>query len=553
MAGRRVAERSRRPRWQSQRWRLGLPTVLVTGVALLVVGALAGWVLIPRLAAASECESTETYTVLTDATLLPAVNDAASRVDPSACIAFVVDVADQEAIAARAANGTGAPDVWIADSTRRVNAVSAPVRPEIAVPSVASSPPVVVAAKGAKAPASWAQALGMDGLALGDPLASSSAMAAVAGAVAEGESGAADAKGIAAALARLALATGQKSSASLSDSALLDAAERSGAPAVVAESSWLAYAEAHPQSRLASTVPATGSALADYPIAVTSGDAGRRAGAAAAAKALARVLEDDAGRRALAARDLRAPQGEVIRKGASPSSAAGGAGTKVLAATEDGLAKALTTWALQAMPFRSLVVMDVSGSMTADAGGKSRMQLVQEGAATGAAMFPKTASLGLWAFSRELGGAGQDYLELEALRRMDAVTGGKTQRDRLLEDIRGLSGRVGGATGLYDTTLAAYRTVKANYDPLAVNSVILFTDGANDDPGSITVDQLLEALAREKDPAKPVVVVTIGISDDADAATLQRIAAATGGSSHIARAPEDIRTVFTKALIARTR
>ena len=127
------------------------------------------------------------------------------------------------------------------------------------------------------------------------------------------------------------------------------------------------------------------------------------------------------------------------------------------------------------------------------------------------------------------------------------------QRERLFAGIAGLSERTGGATGLYDSTLAAYRTVQASYDSRAINSVILFTDGANEDPESLELEQLLETLQRERDPAKPVVIVTIGITEDADAETLKKISAATGGTSYVARAAQDIPSVFADALLARSR
>lgn len=92
-----------------------------------------------------------------------------------------------------------------------------------------------------------------------------------------------------------------------------------------------------------------------------------------------------------------------------------------------------------------------------------------------------------------LGGRSQDYLELEPIRKMDQVVNGVTQRERLVAGIAGLSERTGGATGLYDSTLAAYSPVQASYDSRAINSVILFTDGANHDPDipSVSADALL--------------------------------------------------------------
>ena len=44
--------------------------------------------------------------------------------------------------------------------------------------------------------------------------------------------------------------------------------------------------------------------------------------------------------------------------------------------------------------------------------------------------------------------------------------------------------QTGGATGLYNTTLAAYERVRSGWDPADVNSVVLLTDGANTSPGT---------------------------------------------------------------------
>ena len=77
------------------------------------------------------------------------------------------------------------------------------------------------------------------------------------------------------------------------------------------------------------------------------------------------------------------------------------------------------------------------------------------------------------------------------------------------------------------------------------------TDGANEDPDSISREQLLDVLAREQDPARPVIIVTIGITDDADAAALADISRVTGGSTYIARDPSEISEVFVNALAHR--
>jgi Mg-chelatase subunit ChlD len=125
------------------------------------------------------------------------------------------------------------------------------------------------------------------------------------------------------------------------------------------------------------------------------------------------------------------------------------------------------------------------------------------------------------------------------------------QRAQLGAALRKLPTLTNGGTGLYDTTLAAVRTLQDGYDPAAVNSVILLTDGENDDPGSLSLRELLTALERERDPARPVRVVAIGMGPEADIMALKRIAGVTGGSSYEAREPSDIASVFRDALLGR--
>ena len=63
------------------------------------------------------------------------------------------------------------------------------------------------------------------------------------------------------------------------------------------------------------------------------------------------------------------------------------------------------------------------------------------------------------------------------------------------------------------------------------------TDGANDDPGSISLDRLVRELKPARSPKRPVRIIGIGISDDADYPALKRIAEATGGQAYSAEPP----------------
>jgi Mg-chelatase subunit ChlD len=120
-----------------------------------------------------------------------------------------------------------------------------------------------------------------------------------------------------------------------------------------------------------------------------------------------------------------------------------------------------------------------------------------------------------------------------------------------MEALRELPDMTNGGTGLYDTTLAAVRSLRADYDPGAVNTVILLTDGKNEDPGSLSLKELLSKLERERDPGQSLEIIAIGMGPDADAKALERIAKATGGRSYIARDPSDIAEVFIDAMLNR--
>jgi hypothetical protein len=159
--------------------------------------------------------------------------------------------------------------------------------------------------------------------------------------------------------------------------------------------------------------------------------------------------------------------------------------------------------------------------------------------------------VGLWIFSIDKGGPGQDWRVLEPMRRLDTLAFGRTQRYALREWSRQLPALTGGGTGLYDTALAAYKQAQRDYRPGFSNAVVLMTDGENEDPGSIGLDQLVSRLQALRDPQRPVRIVGIAISSDADLGALQQMAAATNGRAYLAAEPTDILEVFAQAVLSR--
>ena len=138
------------------------------------------------------------------------------------------------------------------------------------------------------------------------------------------------------------------------------------------------------------------------------------------------------------------------------------------------------------------------------------------------------------------------------VRPINAAVGETTQAQLLTKGVESLPGITGGGTGLYDTALAAFRSAKAGYDPGKVNSVVLLTDGQNDDPRGISLETLLTNLRAEFDPAQPVMIITIGVGPDVDLDVLQQISAPTGAKAYEARDPAQIQAVFLDAMTART-
>nr|WP_240945529.1 substrate-binding domain-containing protein [Rhodococcus sp. HNM0569] len=499
---------------------------------------------------APSCDTVEEYTLAADGAIVPALGRVLSDADPHAlgCASFEISAAGAGDVAGRLGKGADAPDLWIPDSSSWVSraALTAAGAVDVLSGAVATSPVVLAAAPGSlPVPQSWTDALRLDGLRLGNPLDTGLAQGPMKSALAEGPQDEAAFAEVRGALVPLAQAESARADAEPTGSALLDEVVRDGSVAVTTEQQVLDYGKRHGDA-LAPVVPATGTHLLDYPLVVTSPAPDRHYKAREAARALDAALRAGPAQAILRDEGFRPPSAASFASGRGVGSV-----TALRAADPDAEARALGSWALMALPIRTLVAIDTSGSMEYREGDRSRMELTVEAAIAGSRLFPDSAQCGLWAFSTGLGGGSQDYLPLVPIRRMNEIVDGKTQRETLVAQAPRTGELVGGGTGLYDTTLAAFRTVQSSYDPRAVNSVIVLTDGENEDVDSISERQLLDTLAREQDPARPVIIVTIGITDDADAATLAEISRVTGGSSYVAKEPADIANVFVNALAHR--
>jgi Ca-activated chloride channel family protein len=286
----------------------------------------------------------------------------------------------------------------------------------------------------------------------------------------------------------------------------------------------------------------------DYPFVVLTQDEGSRAAADELLTALrqpdargllaARGFRDSDGRPGLAlARDLGVDPGDVAAAPVPPAGTADAALASYDAITRDS---------------RILAVLDVSGSMrgkVAGTPGVTRMDLVRAAAAEGLNAYPDGAHIGLWEFATDLT-ADADHRELVPVGALTLRSDGQTGRQRLARALQDIA-PTDGDTGLYDTTLAAVRAMRATYDTRRANVVVVLTDGRNEDARGLSLDELLATLRREYDPRRPVAVSAVAYGPDSDATALRAISEATGGITYETPDPRDVGRVLLDAIARR--
>lgn len=363
-----------------------------------------------------------------------------------------------------------------------------------------------------------------------------------------------------------ALATG---SSALRDDLLqkfprsLDAAEiASGLSAApLSEEDVIAFNAERPPIKLAALYLEPQPRPLDYPFAVLPEVDLQKS---AAATGLRQQLQQAGFKNALAAAGLRSADGTVGNGFTAPvgapaatpaaSAPAGNGdgsqgGTAASGLDAAAISQALGSWAAITLPGRQLAVFDVSGSMLTKvptAGNLTRAQVTQRAATQGLALLDDRWEVGNWTFATNLEGR-------RPWRENVPIVPLSSGRQRLQDAIGEIVPKRDGDTGLYDTALAAYRTVRNSWKPGRVNSVVLFTDGRNDNPGGIDRPTLLTELKRLQDPKRPVRMVIIGIGDEVDRDELEAIAAATAsGGAFIAEDPATIGDIFLQAIASRS-
>lgn len=300
--------------------------------------------------------------------------------------------------------------------------------------------------------------------------------------------------------------------------------------------------------RLAAIYPSDGTLSLDYPYVVIGRDEDR----VAAAEAFRRYLITTEARRSLLRAGFRGPDGvpgpQLSRdKGVDPTL------PKPVPTPTDTGSFALRMWTTVNTDLRMLTVFDVSGSMAEQVPGTNatRMQVTTQAAQQALGLLSDRSEVGLWTFSTHLNGTEDYARHVDPGPLAEPLDGGVTRRAVLSQTLLQLRPKPDGGTGLYDTTLAAYRAMKETYDPTKLNSVVVFTDGANDDDQGISLEELKNALRKEWDPTQPVVLIYVAFGPDTDPATLKSIAEITRGSVFTANSADEITRVFLESLLKR--
>ncbi|MGW3951522.1 substrate-binding domain-containing protein [Streptomyces sp. NPDC004752] len=566
------------PRPRARRRSVVLATVLVLTVAAGTAVAVRGGL----LSFGSSCQDDPVrLTLATAPDLAPALQAAAGRAreenvtSDGRCIALTVSAQEPAEVADTLRKG-GKPDaqVWVPDSEVWVERVAADARATQVTPAgqVAATPVGVAMLPTAARSLGWPKktytwtelagaALQGDSLRLGaaDPARSATGLlaltqlSAAAAGTKDGETrAAAMMKALA---ARVSATDGQVLRTLPRDSSGTeqDHPERNQALVVSEQAAFAHNATAEADRRLDLFYPTDGAPSLDHPYTLVD-EAELTTDESRAAIRFMTYLHRPAQHRLLEKYGFRTDDDAVSR---AVVAGAGGRTPQPYAEpsaeppTDTALQQALGTWTITVQSARITTVVDASASMAepVPGTGRTRMDVTKAALLRALGTFTAEDDIGLWEFATRLDGDA-DYRVLVPTERLGDRKGDGTQRDRLSAAFDGLEPVPGGATGLYDTTLAAYRAATSSYAKGKFNGLVVLTDGVNEDPGSISRSALVAELHKLSDPERPVPLVVIAVGPKASRDEAAQLAEATGGIAEMVDDPAQIHSVILKAIVA---
>ncbi|MGH3243874.1 MAG: substrate-binding domain-containing protein, partial [Spirillospora sp.] len=309
------------------------------------------------------------------------------------------------------------------------------------------------------------------------------------------------------------------------------------------------YNQTRPEEPAVALYPLEGTLSMDYPFTVTSQDEGKREGARLLEKAMGtEATRSDVHALGFRTPDGKAPNGFGEKAGVSPARP-----RQLPAPKSADVTKIMQAWSKLTLGLRMLVLIDVSGSMAEQVGPNvNRLQAIARVSQGGLSMLSDDTELGQWLFSTNMNG-DSPYKQMISIGPLDERIGSNTRRGLFLSTLQQMKPKPNGDTGLYRTMLAAYETMNKSYKPEFGNSILLLTDGKNDDPGGPALQQTLQRLKQMQDANKPIQVNMIGFGKGVDRGELEQIAQVTNGSVQIAMTPQEIQKIFLQMLSRRIR
>ncbi|MFG2246524.1 substrate-binding domain-containing protein [Spirillospora sp. NPDC048823] len=317
--------------------------------------------------------------------------------------------------------------------------------------------------------------------------------------------------------------------------------------ALTPEQAVFAFNAKRPPEIAVAVYPAEGTVFLDHPVTVLSEEPVK----VSAARLLREELAGGATREDVRRLGFRTPDGTAPAAFSAKTGLSERAPKALPPAPAAEVKRTMQQWAQLSLSIRMLSIIDISGSMDRKiAPGATRLQSTIRTAQNGLSLLPDDSELGHWVFSTELEGE-RDWRELVGVGPLDERLGSATRRQLVLSAFAQTRVKEDGGTGLYETAIAAFDHMKRTYKPEYVNSILLWTDGKNEDKEGPSLPETLDHIRRAYDPERPVQINMFGLGEGVDVGELRQIARLTGGDAYVAETPGQVQALFLKALSQR--
>ncbi|OLT25492.1 hypothetical protein BJF79_44155 [Actinomadura sp. CNU-125] len=239
-----------------------------------------------------------------------------------------------------------------------------------------------------------------------------------------------------------------------------------------------AYNQTKPKVPAVALYPIEGTLSMDYPYAVTTPDSGEQQ----AAKLLEETLGDSQTKEDLQAAGFRASDGSAPAAFSEQGGVSQARPRQLPMPKGEEVNGVMQAWAKLTLGLRMLTLIDVSGSMAEMVDeNTNRLQAIGAVSQGGLGMMSDDTEMGQWLFSTNMKN-GAPYEVTVPMGPLGERIGSNTRRNRVLSVLSKMRPNPTGDTALYRTMLDAYEKMSKTFKPEFGNSILLLTDGKNDDP-----------------------------------------------------------------------